>query len=149
MPTHAHDKYYLKSLHEEIDLFDRKLAHSLRYGTFATEAERKASVGKMNAKRDLLVRTAKLLASEGIEYKESDLPRSFRSDDPNAEISAEAVTTAPADTTDQAEEEMAPAPFARTSSKGMPSPFAGTVLDSSSSMLAYKRSRKKPTAAQA
>ena len=78
MATPAHDKYYLKTLHEEIDLFDRKLAHMLKYDSFATEAERVASAHKMNAKRELLARTARQLASEGIEFKPSDLPRSFR-----------------------------------------------------------------------
>lgn len=144
MPTHAHDKYYLKSLHEEIDLFDRKLAHSLRYGTFATEAERKASVSKMNAKRDLLVRTAKLLASEGIEYKESDLPRSFRTDEVAVDIKP-----AGEDSVEQPQEQVAFTSAAKAAQKTVPSPFAGTVLDSSATMLEYKRSRKKPTPAQA
>ena len=33
-PAKVQDKYYLKSLHEEIDLYDRKLAHLAKYETF-------------------------------------------------------------------------------------------------------------------
>ena len=29
-----HDKYFLRSLHQEIDLYDRKLAYLEKYGTF-------------------------------------------------------------------------------------------------------------------
>ena len=78
MATPAHDKYYLRTLHQEIDLFDRKLAHMLKYDQFDTDAARKASANKLTAKRELLAKTARLLVSEGIEFKPSELPRSFR-----------------------------------------------------------------------
>ena len=71
------DKHYLKSIHQEIDLYDRKLAHLNRYDVFASDADRETAARKMNGKRELLVRTARRLASEGIEFKDSDLPRSF------------------------------------------------------------------------
>ena len=54
LATLARDKYQLKTLHEEIDLFDRKLAHLLKYDTFATETAREASAAKLRAKRELL-----------------------------------------------------------------------------------------------
>ena len=72
------DKYYLKTLHAEIDLYDRKLAHLTNYEVFATEAEREVAVGKISAKRKLLERAARKLAADGIEFSSADLPRSFR-----------------------------------------------------------------------
>ena len=77
-PINVQDKYYLKSLHEEIDLYDRKLAHMAKYELFASEAERDTAIGKMTTKRATLVRTAKKLMEDGIEFHSSDLPRSFR-----------------------------------------------------------------------
>jgi hypothetical protein len=72
------DKYYLKSLHEEIDLYDRKLAHMAKYERFISEAERETALGKMTTKRATLARIAQKLAQDGIEFHPSDLPRSFR-----------------------------------------------------------------------
>ena len=139
MATPAHDKYYLKTLHEEIDLFDRKLAHMLKYDTVATEAERTASAGKLNAKRELLARTARQLVSEGIEFKPSDLPRSFRTSDevvePKIEIAAASVEV--------------PVFKPATAVRQFPSPFAGTVLDGKASIQAYKRERAKTALSQA
>jgi len=73
------DKYYLKTLHEEIDLYDRKLAHIAKYELFTSKAERETAIGKMTAKRATLARTAKRLMEDGIEFQSTDLPRSFRS----------------------------------------------------------------------
>jgi hypothetical protein len=78
MTTPLQDKYYLKSLHEEIDFFDRKLAHLLKYDAFPSEEDRDAAVKKMTAKRDLLASTARRMAGDGVEFKASELPRSFR-----------------------------------------------------------------------
>ena len=77
-PAKAQDKYYLKSLHEEIDLYDRKLAHLAKYEVFASEADRETAIGKMETKRATLARTAQKLVEEGVEFQPSDLPRSFR-----------------------------------------------------------------------
>ncbi len=140
MATPTHDKYYLKTLHDEIDLFDRKLAHLLKYDTFATEADRVASAGKMNAKRELLARTARQLASDGIEYKPSDLPRSFRTD----ETPVEAASEAPASAAAEQSIKLVPAP-----ARHFPSPFAGTVLDGQATVQAYKRGRAKASASPA
>ena len=74
------DKYYLKTLHQEIDLYDRKLAHLSKYEVFHTEKEREIAVNKMTAKRSLLERTARKLAGDGIEFDTADLPRSFRTE---------------------------------------------------------------------
>ena len=72
------DKYFLKSLHQEIDLYDRKLADLKNYGVFATDAERQEAESKMLTKRASLERTARELSASGVEFNEDDLPRSFR-----------------------------------------------------------------------
>jgi len=84
-PVKVQDKYYLKSLHEEIDLYDRKLAHMAKYELFASEAERETAIGKMTTKRATLARTAQKLAEDGVEFDPSDLPRSFRQQTESAE----------------------------------------------------------------
>ena len=75
--TQAKDKYYLRSLHAEIGLYDRKIAHLLRYDRFASAAERSTAAAKLNSKREVLVRDARQLIGEGVEYKVSELPRSI------------------------------------------------------------------------
>ena len=101
MATPAHDKYYLRSLHEEIALFDRKLAHLQRFETFASEKEKNAAAAKMSVKRGQLVRTAKELASAGIEFRPTDLPSSMRDVEMDQIIPVE-QTAAPAETVESA-----------------------------------------------
>ena len=72
------DKHYLKTVHQEIDLYDRKLAHMSRFEVFASDADRDTAARKMSTKRESLVQIARRLGGEGIEFKDSDLPRSFR-----------------------------------------------------------------------
>lgn len=85
-PAKVHDKYFLRSLHEEIDLYDRKLAHITKYERCASETERETKLGKMTMKRAALARTAKKLMEDGIEFQTSDLPRSFRPQPEGAEL---------------------------------------------------------------
>jgi hypothetical protein len=75
------DKYFLRSLHQEIGLFDRKLAHLLNHETFTTEALRTAAANKLITKRNQLTITARQLAADGVEFKPSELPPSLRPDD--------------------------------------------------------------------
>ena len=141
MAVIAHNKYTLKTLHEEIDLFDRKLAHMLKYESFATDAARKSSASKMQAKRDLLVRTARQMAEEGIEFKNSDLPRSLRDGE---EALPTAVDPAPSETASPALPNIASGTASTSASRSFASPFAGTVLDGQAHVVeAYKRSRAK------
>jgi hypothetical protein len=77
-PTAIESKYHLKTIHADIDLYDRRLAHLLKFEVFDTEAARAAAARKINLKRDPLVVIAKRLAAEGVEFKLSELPRSFR-----------------------------------------------------------------------
>jgi hypothetical protein len=142
MATLAHNKYTLKTLHEEIDLFDRKLAHMLKYESFATDAARKSSASKMQAKRDLLARTARQMAEEGIEFSPSDLPRSFREGEEPHTAAAEPAAR-PTDTAAPAEHQVSADAPGSTSAR-FQSPFAGTVLDGQAHVVeAYKRSRAK------
>lgn len=89
MPTPVRDKYYLRSLHEEIALFDRKLAHLLRYETFPSEKDRNTAAAKMSVKRGQLVASARLLVEQGVEFLPSDLPRSMRADEAAGEMPVE------------------------------------------------------------
>ena len=79
-----HDKYFLRSLHQEIDLYDRKLAYLDKFAEFASAAEREVAENKLIAKRSSLAETARQLVADGVEFSPADLPRSFR-------IAAEAV----------------------------------------------------------
>lgn len=73
------DKYFLRSIHQEIDFYDRKLAYLQKYETFASLAERDDAEKKMLAKRAALAQTAMRLAADGVEFSQAELPRSFRS----------------------------------------------------------------------
>ncbi|MFZ0395432.1 MAG: hypothetical protein WCF17_08485 [Terracidiphilus sp.] len=81
-----HDKYFLRSLHQEIDLYDRKLAYLEKYVEFESTADREGAENKLISKRASLAETARQLVAEGVEFNRSDLPRSFRA---SAETSAE------------------------------------------------------------
>lgn len=87
-PPKVQGKYYLRSLHQEIDFYDRKLAYTEKYEVFGSESKRQEALGKMTKKRDLLVRSAHRLAAEGIPFEPSELPRSFRSPAPDAETAS-------------------------------------------------------------
>jgi hypothetical protein len=83
-----HDKYFLRDLHQEIDLYDRKLASLDQFEQFASPTERDEAQKKLLAKRAPLEKTALELVAAGVEYQEKDLPRSFRTlhlDHPNTE----------------------------------------------------------------
>jgi hypothetical protein len=77
-PAPPRDKYFLRSLHQEIDLYDRKLAYLHRFVDFASPADREEAENRLLAKRAPLERTARELAASGVEFSEIELPRSFR-----------------------------------------------------------------------
>jgi hypothetical protein len=77
-PALRHDKYFLRDLHQEIDLYDRKLAYLDKYAEFASPDDREEAEKGLLAKRAPLEKTALELAASGVEYEERDLPRSFR-----------------------------------------------------------------------
>jgi hypothetical protein len=90
------EKIRLKMLHEEIDLFDRKLAHLMKYDVFPSETERNAAARKLALKREALVLKAKALTDDGTEFKPNDLPRSFRPKDAKTEAEPEEIVQAKA-----------------------------------------------------
>lgn len=71
------DKYFLRDLHQEIDLFDRKLAY-LVHEEFASPEDRDEAEKRLLAQRAPLEKTARELAASGVEFEDKDLPRSFR-----------------------------------------------------------------------
>jgi len=73
-----HDKYFLRSLHQEIDLYDRKIAYREKYAEFDSTADREGAESKLLSKRESLAQTARQLVAEGVEFSPADLPRSFR-----------------------------------------------------------------------
>jgi hypothetical protein len=134
-PTAIESKYQLKTLHADIDLFDRRLAHLLKYEVFATEAARAAAARKITLKRDALVITAKRLAAEGVEYKESELPRSFRPEGVPAPVEVKLPEPEPAASA-------APHnPLENRSTRRQGSPYAGTSLDWEKSVQHYMQNK--------
>jgi len=127
-------KYYLRSVHAEIDLFDRRLAHLMKYDVFESEAARAAAARKLTLKREPLVKTAKRLAAEGVEFKDSELPRSFRPDGLPAppEVKPEPEVVA-----------VVSAPTENRTARRQGSPFAGTSLDWEKSVQHYMQKKGK------
>jgi len=72
------DKYFLRDLHQEIDLYDRKLAYLNQFVDFASPGDREEAENKLLSKRAPLEKAALELAASGVEFEEKDLPRSFR-----------------------------------------------------------------------
>jgi len=79
-----HDKYFLRSLHQEIDFYDRKLAYLKNYPQFDSVAGRDQASNKLVAKRASLEKTARQLVADGVEFNAADLPRSFRASEPGS-----------------------------------------------------------------
>lgn len=132
MATPVKDKYFLRGLHEEIGLFDRKLAHLQKYETFASDKERDAAVGKLMTKREQLVKAARQMAEDGIEFKSSELPRSLRPEDSEPE---EAAAPVAAEAAEPARAEGQKRSTAAAQSLGL--------LDFSHEIKAYIEKRKK------
>jgi hypothetical protein len=135
-PTPIESKYQLKTLHADIDLYDRRLAHLLKYEVFATEAARNAAARKITLKRDPLVVTAKRLAAEGVEFKESELPRSFRPEGVPAPIEIKLPEPEPA-----AASAVPHNPLENRSARRQGSPYAGTSLDWEKSVQHYMQNK--------
>jgi len=77
-PAAPRDKYFLRDLHQEIALYDRKIAYLDKYVAFASSQDREEAANKLIAKRAPLEKTARELAASGVEYREEELPQSFR-----------------------------------------------------------------------
>ena len=138
MATLVSGKYSLRTLHEEIGLLDRKLAHLRKYEVFKADSDRDAAVARMESKRNLLVRNARAMISEGIAFLPSEVPASLRE---NADETATPAAVASPDET--------PAPSPRPAEANTLSQFAGTSLDSSQSIALYREGKKKTRSARA
>lgn len=77
MQTYLPNKYHLVDLHKEIDLFDRKITYCRQYEKFEYESERTAALGKLERKRQSLLKLAMSFSSLGIEHDPRFLPRSL------------------------------------------------------------------------
>jgi hypothetical protein len=131
------DKYHLKSIHEEIDLVDRKLAHLLKFEKFDSEVQRETAARKLTAKRVTLIKTATRLAAEGVEFKASELPRSLRSAEDIAAVEAEAAAEPKAEDTE------GESPANRSDRRQGGSKYAGAVLDWQASIARYMEKKNK------
>jgi hypothetical protein len=134
-----YETIHLRALHQEIDLFDRKLAHLAKYGEYSSEADRKAAASKLEKKRETLAVEARKLVKSGVDFQISELPRSFREDAPQ---------TAPAKAAEEElkagrEKESATVVLAGSSKDLHESPFAGTSLDGKLMLQEYKRNRAR------
>lgn len=77
-PAPRRDKYFLRDLHREIDLYDRKLAYLDKFVEFASPGDREEAEKGLLSKRALLEKAALELVASGVEYEEKDVPRSLR-----------------------------------------------------------------------
>jgi hypothetical protein len=132
----ATGRYYLKSVHEEIALFDRKLAHLEKYETFTSDEERALAARKMTTKRNALVTIARRLVADGVEFKNSELPKSLRPEGSEAEFAVPEPKHKP----EPPRESRAVAERRENDN----SPYAGSALDWQTSVQQYldKRNRK-------
>lgn len=71
------DRYFLRDLHQEIDLYDRKIAYLDKFVEFTLPADREKAEKELLAKRAPLEKVALELAASGVEFDQKDLPRSF------------------------------------------------------------------------
>lgn len=138
MATPARDKYYLRTLHEEISLFDRKIAHMAKYDSFSNDRERETAITKLSNKRDSLVKTARQMAEEGIEFRPSELPRSLRPDD------RQEGTDEPPKTVEHAAPVPSPVP-----DRPVVSIHDNSVLDFRNEVREYMQKRRKVYASEA
>ena len=151
MRTVVQDKYFLRDLHREIDLYDRKLIHLVKHEVFATEALREAASRKLTNKRDQLAETARSLAASGIEFDDTDLPRSFRPEGWEAPADSEttrAQAAAAVTTLEKAEQPSSPfgeeiARLERQVLSEEESPLASALGSWQDDLAAYKKRRQK------
>lgn len=71
-------KYQLKELHRSIDLYDRKIAACETFEKFDSEMARASARQKLVNRRERLVKSARAMENQGIEYDQKDWPRSFK-----------------------------------------------------------------------
>jgi hypothetical protein len=77
MQLNTHAPYELKDLYQNIDLIDRKIAHSQTWETFASQEAQDSHVRKLTTKRATLIKSALVLTNLGVQCDPQFLPRSF------------------------------------------------------------------------
>ncbi len=156
MRTVVQDKYFLRDLHREIDLYDRKMVHLVKHETFATDVLRDAAIRKLSLKREGLVTTAKSLAASGIQFADHELPRSLRPDgwiderpvtdtEASASVTASAVAVAEGTATAASSFGSQVARLQRRATLGEESPLAAALGSWQDDLAAYKKKRRKLT----
>ena len=159
------NKYYIKSLEEDISLFDRKLAHLLKFETFPSDTERQVAAGKLSAKRERLIRTIRDL-TEGtpiLEAAPAPAKKAKTAAKPKTSTRSKAAakSAAPADaiaaavpqtsvvpTTDVPVPDLLEQPTQIIDTEGpaiprLASPYVGTSLDSEQEFKNYLQIRAK------
>ena len=86
MQARPDSTYALKDLHEEIDLFDRKIAYCRDHEVFDSEQARASALQKLVTKREALAKAALAMASRGVECDPKHLPRSFKQSAATAKV---------------------------------------------------------------
>ena len=161
------NKYYIKSLEEDISLFDRKLAHLLKFESFPTDSERQVAASKLSAKRERLIRTIRDL-TEGTPTAEAAAPapakktkaaakpktstRSKAAAKSAAPAEAIAVAEQPVPTEDVPAADLSDQPTQIIETEGptlprLASPYVGTSLDSELELKNYLQNRAKTQSA--
>ena len=146
------NKYFIKSLEDEIGLFDRKLAHLLKFETFPSDEERQVAAGKLSAKRDRLIRTVRDLIEgvpEPTPLAKTSKPAAKSKASTRSKAAAKSAAPAPqavADPVIPVAEVPEEAPLPDTGIAALPriaSPYAGTSLDSGQELVNYLQNRAK------
>jgi len=156
------NKYYIKSLEEDISLFDRKLAHLLKFETFPSDTERQVAAGKLSAKRERLIRTIRDLtegtpileaapapakkAKTAAKPKTSTRSKAAAKSAAPADAIAVAVPQAPADVPIPdmpASEQSTQIDAEGPAIPRLASPYVGTSLDSEQELKNYLQIRAK------
>jgi hypothetical protein len=119
---------------------NRCTSHLENFETFATDAERTTALDKLAAKRNLLIRKAQQMIDEGIEFSETERPKSLR---PNGTPDAPPAAKPAASESEVTAETQT----GNGSLESVPSPFAGTSFDYRPDLLAYKKSKAKQKSA--
>jgi citrate synthase len=153
------NKYFIKSLEEDISLFDRKLAHLLKFESFPSDSERQVAASKLSAKRERLIRTIRDLTEGTPTAEAAPAPakktKAAAKPRTSTRSRAAAKSAAPAEVIAVAEQ---PVPTADVLAADLPtqiidtegptlpklaSPYVGTSMDSEQELKNYLQNRAK------
>jgi hypothetical protein len=146
------NKYFIKSLEDEIGLFDRKLAHLLKFETFPSDVERQLAASKLSAKRDRLIRTVRDLTEGVPEPKpraKTAKPAVKSKSSTRSKAAAKSALPTPKTVAEpaipvaQVPEETANPDTGISTLPRIASPYAGTSLDSGQELVNYLQNRAK------